>query len=126
MGVLVVGARILVVDDDADLRTLACQRLTVDGYTVVTAATGGEALDVLATGPADLILMDVTMPGMTGVETVAALRRAHPRIPVLMVTAVTGDAAVESAFRAGADEYLYKPYSPREMSARVGALLARP
>lgn len=121
-------ARILVVDDDPDLRELAVMALQREGHAVTAAADAPAALAVLSYDAGfDALVLDVAMPTMTGVELLRRVRRdldLH-EVMVIMVTATTGDAAVESAFVAGADEYLTKPYSMRELARRVSALLAR-
>jgi DNA-binding response OmpR family regulator len=120
-------ATVLVVDDDPDLRDLAAIKLGRAGHAVITAEDGYQALAVADTARVDVVVMDVTMPGLSGVDVVRRLRAmpAMRPVPVIMVTARTGDAAVEEAFAAGADEYLTKPYRPAELADRVAALLAR-
>lgn len=123
-------AHILLVEDDEDCAALAEYRLTKDGHRVSVATSGSAALLLLsAADPFDLALLDVQMPGdMDGVALLRRLRahRFCAEMPVIMMTAQRRDADIERAFSAGADEYLTKPYSPRELSARVLALLTRP
>ena len=121
-------ARILVVDDDDDLRAIAGYVLAKAKHDVVTACNARQALGLIHDGEDfDVVVLDVAMPEMTGVELLTRLRAmpGHEDDIVIMCTASTGDAAIERAFAAGADEYMIKPYSPKEMVQRVSALLAR-
>jgi DNA-binding response OmpR family regulator len=123
---------VLVVDDDADIRELIVWKLTHAGYTVLAAADGEAGL-AAATGAGgsgeipDLILVDWMMPRMTGIELCRALRDdpATARLPIILLTAKADEAEVETGFAVGVDDYIAKPFSPREMVSRVQAVLAR-
>ncbi|MFP2913425.1 ATP-binding protein, partial [Pyxidicoccus sp. 3LFB2] len=118
------GARILVADDNADMRTYLT-RLLAPHWTVVTVTDGARALAAAQAHPPDLILSDVMMPGMNGLELVRALR-ADPRtqtVPVMLLSARAGEEATIEGLKSGADEYLVKPFSANELLARVNAQL---
>jgi DNA-binding response OmpR family regulator len=120
--------RVLVADDDPDIRELVRFKLEQGGHNVTTVGDGEAAIAaVRADGPFDLVLLDVMMPRRTGVEVCEALRgdAATRSIPILMLTAKAQEADVERGFAAGADDYIVKPFSPRELSSRVNAALAR-
>jgi DNA-binding response OmpR family regulator len=125
---------VLVVDDDADIRELITWKLNQAGYSVLTASDGEEGLAAasMTTGlssavPPDLVLLDWMMPKMSGIEVCQALRSnvATARIPVILLTAKAQEAEVERGFAAGADDFIVKPFSPREMLRRVEAVLGR-
>jgi DNA-binding response OmpR family regulator len=120
--------RVLVADDDPDIRELVRFKLEQGGHEVTTVADGDAALEAArANGPYALILLDVMMPRRTGIEVCEALR-ADPTmraVPILLLTAKAQEADVERGFAAGADDYIVKPFSPRELSSRVTAALAR-
>src|SRR5688572_4974858 len=123
---------VLVVDDDADIRELIVWKLTHAGYKVLAAADGEAGL-AAATGAGgsgeipDLILVDWMMPRMTGIELCRALRDdpATARLPIILLTAKADEAEVETGFAVGVDDYIAKPFSPREMVSRVQAVLSR-
>jgi DNA-binding response OmpR family regulator len=120
--------RVLVADDDCDIRELVRFKLEQAGHEVTTVADGNAALAVARVeGPFALILLDVMMPGSTGIEVCEALRSdpATRTVPILLLTAKAQEADVERGFAAGADDYIVKPFSPRELSNRVSAALAR-
>jgi CheY-like chemotaxis protein len=114
---------VLVCDNEAVMRALV--RATLEPrYEVVEARSGDEAVALLEQGGIDLLLLDMMMPGRTGLEVVAALRADGVTLPVVMVTArVQADDRVRAA-DAGADRFLPKPFSPAELAALVGELLA--
>lgn len=117
--------KILVVDDDPGNREVLEELLRLRGYPVVTAASGPEALELVKKDPPDLVLLDVTMPGMSGYEVCEALR-AEPAthlLPIVIVTALEGQEEKIRAIEAGADDFLNKPISPTELIARVKSLL---
>ncbi|MBQ3217094.1 MAG: response regulator transcription factor [Oscillospiraceae bacterium] len=117
--------RILVTEDDTELRQLFSRVLERNGYTVTGAGDGEEALRILEREYIDLIVADVMMPRMDGYELVRTLREAGNTIPVLMVTAREGFQNMRSGFLAGADDYLVKPVNVNELVLRVQALLRR-
>jgi len=117
--------RILVVDDEPALRSSLERALGLDRYEVELAEDGTEALDRLALAPVDAVVLDVSMPGIDGLEVCRRLRAAGDRTPVLMLTARDAiDDRVEG-LDAGADDYLVKPFALRELQARLRALLRR-
>ena len=123
---------VLVIDDDSDIRELVAWKLTQAGYTTLSASDGAEGLATAVAGdsdgrPPDLILVDWTMPKMTGIEVCRSVR-AHPLIsgiPIILLTANAHEAEVESGFAAGVDDYIIKPFSPRELLGRIQAVLSR-
>jgi two-component system, OmpR family, phosphate regulon response regulator PhoB len=118
--------RVLVVDDEKDLRSLLEYNLLQAGFTVVTAEDGKSALERVRESPPDLVLLDVLLPDMPGTEVLKALRRQYPRsLPVLMLTAKGEEIDRVLGFELGADDYLVKPFSVRELVLRVRALLRR-
>lgn len=118
-------ARLLVVDDEADLRRALERALVLHGYGVGTAADGNEALRQLAAEAPDVLVLDVAMPGVDGLEVCRRLRTAGDRTPVLMLTARDGVEDRVAGLDAGADDYLVKPFALEELLARVRALLRR-
>ena len=117
--------RILIVDDEPAVRTSLERALSLEGYDVDLAADGAAALDRLAAAPPDAVVLDVSMPGLDGLEVCRRMRQAGDRTPVLMLTARDGvDDRVEG-LDAGADDYLVKPFALRELRARLRALLRR-
>ncbi|MEU4744900.1 response regulator transcription factor [Actinosynnema sp. NPDC023658] len=116
--------RLLVVDDDPDVRDSLRRSLEFEGYEVVTAADGAEALRLLAAAPVpDLAVLDLMMPHVDGLETCRRLRAAGQRLPVLMLTARDALGDRVTGLDAGADDYLVKPFALEELLARVRALL---
>ena len=117
--------RLLVVDDDRDLRDSLRQALGYAGYAVATAANGADALSAVALAPVDLIILDVLMPMLNGLDTCRALRGRGDATPVLVLTARDTIDDRVAGLEAGADDYLVKPFALRELVARVNALLRR-
>ena len=119
------GAKVLVAEDDQRLRESLARVLTFEGYDVVFAADGVEALSAAATEHPDLIILDILMPKLDGLTAARRLRSSGDHTPVLMLTArhEVGDRV--AGLDAGADDYLVKPYSLDELLARVRALLRR-
>jgi two-component system KDP operon response regulator KdpE len=115
---------ILVVDDEAPIVRLTRAKLQADGYAVITASDGQEALELLEKERPDLIVLDVMMPVMDGFETLRQIRTSH-QVPVIMLTARTSDTDKLRGFDQGADDYVTKPFNPEELSARIHALLRR-
>src|ERR1700755_675877 len=117
--------RLLVVDDDRDVRASLRRALGYAGYAVATAANGAEALTALAQAPVDLVIMDVLMPMLNGLDTCRALRGRGDATPVLVLTARDAIDDRVDGLEAGADDYLVKPFALRELMARVSGLLRR-
>jgi len=118
---------ILVVEDEADLADLVRYNLEKEGYRVVTTPDGEKALDRIRSSPPSLVVLDLLLPKLDGLAVCREIRR-DPRtkaIPVLMLTARSEEMDKLTGFEAGADDYLTKPFSPRELVARVKALLRR-
>ncbi len=113
-------ARVLVVDDNADMRSYLSQLLR-DEYEVLLAADGQEALEIAVAQPVELVLTDVMMPRLDGFGLVRALRadQRTARLPIVMLTARAGEEASVEGLHAGADDYLAKPFSARQLRARV-------
>jgi DNA-binding response OmpR family regulator len=118
---------VLVADDDEDIRSLVRYRLVGNGFEVVTAVNGEEALRLAAERSPDLAILDVMMPRLDGFEVTRRLRadEATRAIPVILLTSRAQEADVTQGFAAGADDYLRKPFSPQELGMRVQAVLAR-
>ena len=118
-------SRVLVVDDDRDVRDSLRRALGYAGYHVSTAANGAEALQAVAQSPVDLIILDVLMPMLNGLDTCRALRSRGDATPVLVLTARDAVDDRVDGLEAGADDYLVKPFALKELLARVNALLRR-
>lgn len=117
--------RILVVEDNKNLRTLMSARLKQAGYQAFQAEDGEKALDFLDSEQIDLIISDIMMPGLDGYQLTEMLRQANYDVPILMVTAKESFEDKEKGFRAGTDDYMVKPINMNEMILRVEALLRR-
>jgi len=118
------GKRVLVVDDDEKTVELVKLYLNRDGYRVLTAYDGIEALRLAREGHPDLIVLDLMLPGIDGLEVCRTLR-AESDVPIIMLTARTTDQDKLTGLELGADDYVTKPFSPRELAARVRAVLRR-
>ncbi|WP_342561359.1 response regulator transcription factor [Paenibacillus sp. FSL R7-0345] len=118
-------ATILVADDDVNIRELVCLFLRNDGFTAVEAADGKEALDVYASVPVDLVILDIMMPVMDGWTLCKELRKTSPDLPLLILTARGETWEKVKGFELGTDDYLTKPFDPLELTVRVRALLKR-
>lgn len=115
---------ILIVDDEADFRESLTEQFELsDGFVVQSAATGEEALEKAAAARTDLIVLDVDMPGIGGIETCRRLRAAGNRVPVIMLTGRTGEADTVGGLDAGANDYVTKPFAFSVLLARVRAQL---
>ena len=117
--------KILIAEDDKELRLLFQRVLTRSGYTVSGACDGKEALEMLDKDYYDLIISDIMMPNMNGYELVSSLRDSGITIPVLMITAKDAYDDMRQGFLSGSDDYMVKPVNVNEMVLRVGALLRR-
>jgi len=119
-----VGTRILAVEDDERIRTAVKLALEDEGWLVDEAASGEEAVTIFLRQPADVVLIDIMLPGIDGFELCRTLRRSSD-VPIVMVTARADTHDVVAGLEAGADDYLTKPFAPKELSARIRALLRR-
>lgn len=117
--------KILIAEDDSELRQLFSHVLIKNGYSVTGVCNGKEALDALDKGYYDLIISDIMMPEMDGYELVSSLRTAGYSIPVMMITAKDAFDDMRMGFVSGTDDYMVKPVNVNEMLLRVGALLRR-
>ncbi len=117
-------ATILVVDDEPQIRRVMLTTLTSHGYSVVEAGSGEEALEKIRTERPDLILLDVNMPGITGLETCAEIRTSSD-VPIIMLTIRNSERDKVQALDAGADDYVVKPFGVQELMARIRAALRR-
>lgn len=119
--------RILVVDDEKDLVELLDYNLKKDGYAVVTTGNGLDALKLAASEPPDLVVLDIMLPGMQGLDVMKSLktRPSTQHIPVILLTAKSEELDKVLGLELGADDYVTKPFSPRELIARVKAVLRR-
>ena len=120
-------AKILVVDDDPDLCALLAFKLEQAGHQVVVEHDGEGGLAAAIAETPDLVLLDWMMHRLTGLEVCMAMRDTPPlaRTPVILLTAKSQEADVERGFAAGANDYILKPFSPRELASRVDAMLGR-
>jgi len=119
------SARILIVEDDSTIALGLEKDLTLEGYDVVVVDDGVEACRIGGARPFDLIILDVMLPGMDGFEVCRELRAQRVRAPIIMLTARTQDTDKVLGLELGADDYVTKPFSPRELRARVKAALRR-
>jgi DNA-binding NtrC family response regulator len=118
-------AAVLVVDDEKNIRLTIAQSLAGEAVTVETAVNAEEALEKLQQQAFDLVLLDVRLPGIDGVEALRRIRKDHPQLPVLMLSANSAvDQAVE-AMRCGALDFIQKPFAPREIREAVDRALKR-
>lgn len=119
------GQHVLIVDDDAALRRSLGRNLRLAGFRVSSAHDGADALAQVRTGAPDVIVLDVSMPGIDGVDVTRHLRGAGDDVPILILSARDGVDDRIVGLEAGADDYLPKPFMPRELVARLRALLRR-
>jgi len=119
-----VGTRILAVEDDERIRSAVKLALEDEGWIVDEAESGEAAIELFHRSPPDVVLIDIMLPGMDGFELCRTLRRTSD-VPVVMVTARNDTHDVVAGLEAGADDYLTKPFAPKELSARIRALLRR-
>jgi DNA-binding response OmpR family regulator len=118
------GTRILTVEDDERIRTAVKLALEDEGWEVEEAGSGEEALNAFTRKAADVVLIDIMLPGIDGFDVCRAIRRVSD-VPIVMVTARVDTHDVVAGLEAGADDYLTKPFAPKEVSARIRALLRR-
>jgi DNA-binding response OmpR family regulator len=119
-----VGTRILTVEDDERIRTAVRMALEDEGWDVVESESGEAALESFGASPTDVVLIDLMLPGIDGFEVCRSIRRTSD-VPILMVTARADTHDVVAGLEAGADDYVTKPFQPKELSARIRALLRR-
>jgi two-component system KDP operon response regulator KdpE len=117
--------RILVVDDESAIRRALRPPLIELGFQVVDVARGEEALQMLRAGGIDVVLLDVNMPGIGGIETLRRIRAFAPRLPILMLTVRDAEEEKVEALELGADDYVTKPFSMRELIARIRTAVRR-
>ena len=117
---------VLVVEDDPDVRTALTRALSFEGYEVATASDGGRALEMVLNDPPSVIVLDVMMPFVDGLETCRRLRARGDETPILMLTAKNQPDDVVYGLKLGADDYVTKPFRVSELVARVEALLRHP
>jgi DNA-binding response OmpR family regulator len=116
--------RVLIVDDEPTVREVVGQYLELEGYSVIKAADGLEALRLAETSPPDLVILDLMLPGVDGLEVCRRLR-ATSAVPILMLTARAEEADQLAGFEIGSDDYVTKPFRPRELVMRVRAIMRR-
>jgi phosphate regulon transcriptional regulator PhoB len=116
---------VLVVEDEPDIRTLIVHHLESDGFRCRAAATGPEALAVVRAAMPDLVVLDLMLPGMDGLEVCRRLRATAAGLPIIMLTAKADEVDRVVGLELGADDYIVKPFSPKELVARVRAVLRR-
>jgi two-component system, OmpR family, response regulator MprA len=119
------NSRVLIVDDDAGVRRMLARSLEAAGYAVAVASDGGSALVEIERSAPDLVLLDVTMPGIDGLAVARRARGKGDAVPILLLTARDAVADRVAGLDAGADDYLVKPFATDELLARVRALLRR-
>jgi len=118
---------VLIVDDDPDIRELVTYKMVQEGFTVFEAHDGDAALRAMAEHGPDLVLLDIMMPGMSGLAVLQQIRsdENNASVRVILLTAKAQEADIERGFALGADDYVVKPFSPRELTSRVNAMLSR-
>jgi two-component system, OmpR family, alkaline phosphatase synthesis response regulator PhoP len=118
---------ILVVDDEEDILELVRYNLSREGYVVQCAASGEDAHGIIATGNIDLLILDLMLPGMDGLELTRRLKSGPPNteLPIIMLSAKGEEADIVAGLELGADDYITKPFSPRVLVARVRSVLRR-
>jgi DNA-binding response OmpR family regulator len=119
-----VSTRILAVEDDERIRSAVKMALEDEGWQVEEAETGEAALEAFNRRPSDVVLIDIMLPGIDGFEVCRSVRRTSD-VPIVMVTARADTHDVVAGLEAGADDYLTKPFAPKELSARIRALMRR-
>jgi DNA-binding response OmpR family regulator len=118
------SGRVLVVDDDETVRDVVRRYLERDGHEVVVAGDGESALQLVARQVPDLVVLDLMLPGIDGLEVCRRLRQRHS-VPIVMLTALGEEEDRVVGLQLGADDYVTKPFSPRELALRVGSVLRR-
>jgi two-component system, OmpR family, KDP operon response regulator KdpE len=116
---------VLIVDDERSIRLSLRTILSGLGFVIVEAARGAEALSLVRTAQFDVVLLDINMPGMGGIEVCRSIRRSFPRLPIVMLTVQGSEDRKVEALDAGADDYITKPFQLRELLARLRAVVRR-
>jgi two-component system, OmpR family, KDP operon response regulator KdpE len=119
------AGNLLIVDDERSIRLSLRTILSNFGFDIVEAARGEEALALVRTAQFDAVLLDINMPGMGGIEVCRIMRKAAPRLPIVMLTVQGGEDRKVEALDAGADDYITKPFQLRELTARIRAAVRR-
>jgi two-component system phosphate regulon response regulator PhoB len=119
------AGRVLVVEDEAEIRELVRFTLEVDGFTVLRASNAMEAFELLDREKPDLVLLDLMLPAISGLEVLQTIRGRNATLPVIILSALGSEDNRVRGLQLGADDYVCKPFSPRELVARVQALLRR-
>src|SRR5689334_9043470 len=116
---------ILVIDDERDIREMIAEALETEGYRIQQAETGARALEILSSQPVDLVLSDIQLPDMSGIDLAARIKAQQPELPVVMVTALAqADMAIE-ALKLGASDYVTKPFDLDTLSASIRNILQK-
>jgi DNA-binding NtrC family response regulator len=117
-------SKILIVDDEPDIVLVLGEFLAGEGFTVLTASNGAQAIEKIKEYPVDLAIMDVAMPTMNGIETLRQLKQIKPKLPVIMITAYRDAEKVVEAFRLGAFDCIFKPFDFKYLRTSItGSLL---
>jgi two-component system, OmpR family, KDP operon response regulator KdpE len=119
------SANLLIVDDERSIRLSLRTILANFGFDIVEAARGEEALALVRTAQFDVVLLDINMPGMGGIDVCRMMRKASPSLPIVMLTVQGSEDRKVEALNAGADDYITKPFQLRELTARLGAAMRR-
>jgi two-component system, OmpR family, KDP operon response regulator KdpE len=119
------SGNVLIVDDERSIRLSLRTILGNFGFAIVEAARGEEALALVRTEPFDAVLLDINMPGIGGIEVCRLMRKASPRLPIVMLTVQGSEDRKVEALNAGADDYITKPFQLRELTARLRAAVRR-
>lgn len=117
--------RVLVIEDEEGIREVLRQYLTAEGHSVLEAADGPSGLELIRLANPEFVILDLMLPGMDGFTLCAELRRLRPEVPVIMLTARDHETDKVAGLRLGADDYVTKPFSPRELMARIAAVARR-
>ncbi len=118
--------RVLIAEDDADIRDLVTFKLTQAGYVIEAFPDGASAWEAFQSNPPHLAVLDIMMPGLSGLDVLRRIRQSqHSSVPVLLLSAKSRDSDVDTGFAVGADDYVVKPFSARELLHRVNGMLAR-
>jgi DNA-binding response OmpR family regulator len=118
-------SRVLLAEDDQDISVPLARALRREGYDLVVVEDGRAALRTVLDEPIDLMVLDVGLPGMSGLEVCRSVREVYPKLPIMMLTARTGELETVAGLDAGADDYVAKPFRLAELEARIRRMLAR-